>query len=65
MNLLVAGRAEIAHRLGRSERTISRWIRMGVLPVVHADPPQANLLLVRAEDIERVRAMFNGRERVA
>jgi hypothetical protein len=38
---------------------------MGVLPVVHADPPQANLLLVRAEDIERVRAMFNGRERVA
>lgn len=29
----VRGRAEIAHRLGRSERTVSRWIARGLLPV--------------------------------
>lgn len=65
MSLLVVGRAEIAFRLGRSERTVSRWIRMGILPAVQAGPPQANLLLVRADDLERVRARFNSRERVA
>lgn len=63
--MLVAGRAEIAHRLGRSERTVSRWVRCGILPAVPAGPPQANLLLVRSDDLERVRAMFNGVERVA
>lgn len=62
---VVIGRAEIAHRLGRSERTVTRWIRLGILPASHAGPSQTNLLLVRVEDLERVRAMFSGHERVA
>lgn len=62
---VVIGRAEIAHRLGRSERTITRWVRLGVLPAFHVGPSQTNLLAVRADDLERVRAMFAGQEHVA
>ncbi|WP_374576926.1 helix-turn-helix domain-containing protein [Phenylobacterium sp.] len=65
MTSVVIGRAEIAHRLGRSERTVTRWIRLGILPATHTGPAQNNLLLVRAEDLERVRAMFSGHEQVA
>lgn len=62
---VVIGRAEIAHRLGRSESTVTRWIRMGILPAVHTGPAQNNLLLVKTDDLERVRAMFNGQGLVA
>jgi len=62
---VIIGRAEIAHRLGRSERTITRWIRLGILPAAHAGPAITNTLLVREADLERVRDLFSGQERVA
>jgi IS30 family transposase len=52
---IVRGRAEIAHRLGRSERTVSRWLRRGLLPACKNGPHQNNLLIVRAADLERLR----------
>lgn len=56
--VVIVGRAEIAHRLGRSERTVSRWIRLGVLRAAYAGPGPTNLLVVAADEIERVRALF-------
>lgn len=52
---VVIGRAEIAHRLGRSERTISRWIARGILPATNDGPYINNLLTVRAADIEKLK----------
>lgn len=57
---VVIGRAEIAHRLGRSERTVTRWIRAGILRAGHTGPSSSNLLLVEAGELERVRALFSG-----
>jgi predicted site-specific integrase-resolvase len=62
---VVIGRAEIAHRLGRSQCTISRWIKAGILAVRHAGPGRNSLLVVRVEDLERVRAMFAGQGEAA
>lgn len=50
----IIGRAEIAHRLGRSERTVSRWIKRGILKATNAGPFGNNLLKVNAADLERL-----------
>ncbi|MFZ5693909.1 MAG: hypothetical protein ACOY5F_21960 [Pseudomonadota bacterium] len=55
MTEVIRGRAAIAHRLGRSERTISRWVRDGLLPVVHEGPFDNGILCARASDIERLK----------
>jgi hypothetical protein len=51
----IRGRAEIAFRLSRSERKISRWVRRGILPARPDGPFQNNLLRVRAADLERLK----------
>ncbi len=53
---VIVGRAEIAHRLGRSERTISRWVARGILPATNDGPYCNNLLTVRVADVERLKA---------
>jgi hypothetical protein len=63
--IVVIGRAEIAHRLGRSERTITRWIRRGILPATHTGPSNTNLLQVRLADLDRIKAMFTGQGEMA
>jgi transposase len=50
----IVGRAEIAHRLGRSERTVSRWIARGILKATNAGPFGNNLLKVSAAELERL-----------
>jgi len=57
---IITGRAEIAHRLGRSERTVSRWIKRGVLPATNDGPYPNNLLTVRVDDIEKLKATNGG-----
>jgi hypothetical protein len=52
---LIIGRAAIAHRLGRSERTVSRWITRGILPATTDGPFDNNLLVVRVADLEKLR----------
>lgn len=52
--VFVISRARIAHELGRSERTVSRWIRQGVLPVTKCGPFKNSPLRVRAADLERL-----------
>lgn len=52
--VFIIGRAEIAHRLGRSERTVSRWIKRGILKATNAGPFGNNLLKVNAADLERL-----------
>lgn len=54
---MVLGRARIAEMLGRSERTISRWIKRGVLPATKAGPFDNNLLRVSMADIRRLSAL--------
>ncbi|MDP2376088.1 helix-turn-helix domain-containing protein [Reyranella sp.] len=51
----IIGRARIAHLLGRSERTISRWIRRGILRASKAGPFDNNLLKVSITDLERLK----------
>jgi hypothetical protein len=51
---VVVGRARIAHELGRSKKTVSRWIKRGVLPVTKAGPFGNSLLTVRVADLERL-----------
>lgn len=53
---IIVGRAEIAHRLGRSERTISRWVARGILPATNDGPYSNNLLTVHVADLERLKA---------
>lgn len=55
----ILGRAEIAHRLGRSERTVSRWIAQGILPVRKSGPFANNLLAIRTHDLEQFRRRNN------
>jgi len=52
---IITGRAEIAHRLGRSERTVSRWIARGLLPASNDGPFDNSLLRVRAADLEKLK----------
>lgn len=61
----ITGRARIAHELRRSERTVSRWIKRGILPVSHNGPFANNLLQARRSDIERIKAMFAGQREAA
>jgi hypothetical protein len=56
----IRGRAEIAYRLGRSERTVSRWIARGILPASHDGPFDNNLLQVRAADLDKVKPTPQG-----
>jgi hypothetical protein len=51
----IIGRARIAHLLGRSERTISRWIRRGILPASKDGPFDNNLLKVSVADLEKLK----------
>lgn len=53
---VILGRAEIAFRLGRSERTVSRWIARGILHAEHDSPFSNGLLKVRASDLERLQS---------
>lgn len=53
---IIIGRARVAELLGRSERTVSRWIRHGVLPVTKCGPFKNSLLRVRVADLERLAA---------
>ena len=53
---LIIGRKRIAHALGRSERTISRWLRRGILPTIKDGPHKNSLLCMRAADLARLRA---------
>lgn len=52
---VILGRARIAEMLGRSERTVSRWIKRGVLPVTKDGPFDNSLLQVRLADLERLK----------
>jgi len=52
---IITGRARIAHALGRSEKTVTRWIKRGVLPAWNDGPFSNNLLQVRASDIARLK----------
>lgn len=54
-DMLITGRARIAHALGRSEKTVTRWIKRGVLPALHDGPFPNSLLCVRASDIEKLK----------
>ena len=57
---VVIGRARIAHELRRSEKTVSRWVRQGLLPAIKEGPFANSLLVVRAADLERLRRATNG-----
>jgi hypothetical protein len=43
-----------AHKANRSEKTITPWIRRGLLLATNAGPYGNNLLQVRAADLQRV-----------
>lgn len=53
---IIIGRARIAHALGRSERTVSRWVRRGLLRTSMHGPFGNSLLRVRAADLEQLKA---------
>ncbi len=55
--VFIIGRKRIAFALKRSPRTVSRWLRSGVLPVVKLGPFENSLLAVRVADVERLAAM--------
>jgi hypothetical protein len=48
------GRARIALAVGRSERTISRWIKKGILPPLKDGPFKNSVLQLGVADLERV-----------
>jgi hypothetical protein len=48
------GRARIAHAIGRSERTVSRWIRKGILPPMKDGPFKNSVLQLDGADLERL-----------
>ncbi len=60
---IVVGRARVAEMLGRSERTVSRWIKRGLLPVKKAGPFDNSLLRVRVADLERLAGCIEPGER--
>jgi hypothetical protein len=51
----IRGRAEIAFRLGRSERTVSRWVRRSLLKASKDGPFDNNLLRVCSADLQRLK----------
>jgi hypothetical protein len=55
---MITGRARIAYELGRSERTVSRWKRRGILSIVKDGPFQNNLMQASRSDLERLKASF-------
>lgn len=55
---IIVGRARIAYELGRSERTVSRWKRRGILSIAKDGPFQNNLMQARRSDLERLKAAF-------
>lgn len=57
---IIVGRARIAHRLGVSERTLSRWVKRGIVRAEHVGPFRNNLLSVAANDIDRLRRKVRG-----
>jgi hypothetical protein len=48
------GRKRIAHAIGRSPRTVSRWIKKGILPPMRSGPFKNSLLLLDGADLERI-----------
>jgi hypothetical protein len=64
-NAVVVGRAAIAHALGRSECTVSRWVARGILPAFKDGPFPNNILQVRVADIERLKMKFSNGEEAA
>jgi hypothetical protein len=52
--LPLRGRKRIAFAVGRSERTISRWIKKGILPPLKAGPFRNSILEFRDADLERL-----------
>jgi hypothetical protein len=57
---IIIGRARIAHALGRSERTVTRWIQRGVLPAAKDGPFDNNILRVRSADLQRLKPTPHG-----
>jgi hypothetical protein len=51
---IITGRARIAHEAKRSERTITEWVKRGVLPAVKSGPFENSVLEVRRADLERI-----------
>lgn len=49
------GRRRIADRAGRSERTISRYVRRGILPADRDGPFSNSALEIRNADIDALR----------
>jgi hypothetical protein len=59
---VIVGRAEIAARLGRSEKTISRWIRRGVLACERCGPFDNSRLRVRVDDLDALLERYGAGE---
>lgn len=53
---IAKGRARIAFAAGRSEKTISRWIRRGILPVFKLGPFGNSILCARLADLKKLRS---------
>jgi hypothetical protein len=51
------GRARIAHAVGRSERTISRWIKKGILPPLKDGPFKNSVLQFSATDLTAAKVL--------
>lgn len=62
---VIIGRARIAYELGLAERTVSRWIKRGLLPATYTGPSQTTLLQARRSDLERIKATFDIRGEAA
>jgi hypothetical protein len=61
--VIITGRDRIAYELGRSERTVTRWIARGVLPASKEGPFENNLLRVRSGDLQRLKPTPHGEGR--
>jgi hypothetical protein len=55
---VIRGREKIAEALGRSEKTVSRWIAYGILEARKAGPFENSPLEARTSDVERLRQRF-------
>lgn len=42
----IRGRRRIAHEVGKSERTISRWIKRGIIDVSYEEPEQNRVMVL-------------------
>jgi hypothetical protein len=65
---VLRGRRRIAHELGRSERTISRWVAQGAIAVTYEEPARNNVMVLpcveeaRQRDCEARERLRSGRE---